>query len=53
MRGASLKSVQKQLGHTTLEMTERYAHLSNQFQREEVNRNRLKLNQKVGRGDWI
>ena len=51
MRGASLKSVQKQLGHTTLEMTERYAHLSNQFQREEVNRHRLKL--KVGRGDWI
>jgi len=51
--GAFLKNVQKQLGHTTLKMTERYAHLSDQFQREEVNRNRLKLNQKVGRGDWI
>ena len=38
MRGASLKSVQQQLGHTTLKMTERYAHLSDQFQREEVNR---------------
>jgi len=38
MRGASLKSVQKQLGHTTLKMTERYAHISDQFQREEVNR---------------
>ena len=38
MRGASLKSVQQQLGHTTLKMTERYAHLSDQFQRDEVNR---------------
>ena len=38
MRGASLKSVQQQLGHTTLKMTERYAHISDQFQREEVNR---------------
>jgi len=37
MRGASLKSVQQQLGHTTLKMTERYAHLSDQFQREQVN----------------
>lgn len=36
--GASLKSVQQQLGHTTLKMTERYAHLSDHFQREEVNR---------------
>jgi integrase len=38
MRGASLKSVQQQLGHSTLKMTERYAHISDQFQREEVNR---------------
>jgi integrase len=38
MRGASLKSVQERLGHTTLKMTERYAHLNDQFQRAEVNR---------------
>jgi integrase len=38
MRGASLKGVQQQLGHTTLKMTEKYAHMSDQFQREEVNR---------------
>ncbi|MBU1206462.1 MAG: site-specific integrase [Proteobacteria bacterium] len=38
MRGASLKSVQEHLGHTTLKMTERYAHLNDQFQRDEVNR---------------
>jgi hypothetical protein len=38
MRGATLKRVQQQLGHSTLKMTEEYAHISDQFQREEVNR---------------
>jgi hypothetical protein len=36
--GASLKSVQQHLGHITLKMTGRYAHLRDQLQRDEVNR---------------
>ena len=38
MRGASMKTVQEHLGHTTIAMTQRYSHLSKDFQREEVNR---------------
>jgi len=38
MRGASMKAVQEHLGHTTIAMTQRYSHLSKDFQREEVNR---------------
>jgi len=38
MRGASLKAVQDHLGHTSLMMTQRYAHLSPEFQRSEVER---------------
>jgi len=38
MRGASLKTVQEHLGHTTIAMTQRYSHLSRDFQREEINR---------------
>jgi integrase len=38
MRGASMKAVQEHLGHTTIAMTQRYSHLSRDFQREEVNR---------------
>ena len=36
MRGASMKAVQVHLGHTTLAMTERYAHLSPDFLKSEV-----------------
>jgi integrase len=36
MKGASLKSVQEHLGHTSLTMTQKYAHLSPEFQRAEV-----------------
>jgi integrase len=38
MRGASVKAVQEHLGHTSIAMTQRYSHLSRDFQREEVNR---------------
>ncbi len=38
MRGASMKAVQEHLGHTTIAMTQRYSHLSKDFQREEINR---------------
>ena len=38
MRGASPKAVQKHLNHSSLSMTERYAHLSQDFQRSEVER---------------
>ncbi len=38
MRGASMKAVQEHLGHTTVAMTQRYSHLSKEFQKEEVNR---------------
>jgi len=36
MRGVSLKAVQELLGHTTIEMTMRYAHLSPEVTREAV-----------------
>ena len=32
------RAVQEHLGHTTIAMTQRYSHLSRDFQREEVNR---------------
>jgi hypothetical protein len=38
MPGASLKAVQEHLGHTSLTMTQRYAHLSPEFRRSEVER---------------
>ena len=37
MRGASLKTVQEHLGHTHITMTQRYSHLTKDFQREQVN----------------
>jgi integrase len=38
MRGASLKSVQEHLNHSSLAMTQRYAHLAPEFQKAEVER---------------
>jgi len=37
MKGASLKAVQEHLGHSCIAMTERYSHLSENFQREQIN----------------
>jgi len=37
MRGASLKAAQQHLGHTSIAMTQRYSHLSQDFQKEQVN----------------
>ncbi len=36
MRGVALKAVQELLGHTTMEMTMRYAHLSPDVKRDAV-----------------
>lgn len=36
MRGGSIKALQKILGHKTIQMTMRYAHLSREFAREEI-----------------
>ncbi|RLB83091.1 MAG: hypothetical protein DRH17_03290 [Deltaproteobacteria bacterium] len=36
MRGGKLKTLKKILGHKTLQMTMRYAHLSNEFAKEEI-----------------
>lgn len=36
MRGASMKAVQEHLNHSSPTMTNRYAHLSDKFQREQV-----------------
>jgi integrase len=36
MGGASLKTVQEHLGHSTLAMTQRYAHLSKNFKKDEI-----------------
>ena len=33
-----MKAVQEHLGHTKITMTQRYAHLSKEYQAEEVNR---------------
>jgi len=38
MWGASMKSVQEHLGHTSLAMTERYSHLSPEYMRSELER---------------
>ena len=37
MRGASLKEVQELLGHKTMAMTMRYAHLSEEHKKKAVN----------------
>jgi len=46
MKGVALKAVQELLGHTTLEMTMRYAHLSPEVRTDAVNR----LDAQVGAG---
>ena len=38
MEGASMKTAQEHLEHTSPSMTQRYAHLSNEFRREEIQR---------------
>jgi integrase len=38
MRGASLKTVQEHLGHTSIAMTQRYSHPSKEFVREDIQR---------------
>ena len=38
MRAAPLASVQKHLNHSDIKMTQRYAHLAEQFQKEQVNK---------------
>lgn len=38
MRGASLAAVQKHLNHKDFKMTQRYAHLAERFQKEQVNK---------------
>ena len=37
MKGGSLKSLQEILGHSKIEMTMKYAHLSQEYKRKEVN----------------
>jgi integrase len=37
MSGATLLTVQKQLGHTNIAMTQRYSHLASDFERQQVN----------------
>jgi hypothetical protein len=36
MRGASMKAVQEHLNHSSPTMTNRYAHISEKFQREQI-----------------
>lgn len=38
MRGASLKTVQEHLGHTSIAMIQRCSHLSKEFVREDIQR---------------
>jgi integrase len=56
MRGASLKTVQEHLGHSTITMTQRYSHLSRDFQKEQIqllNGLCLKNGKKIVRNDQI
>ena len=51
MAGVSLRAVQTMLGHSTIQVTEKYAHLAPDFQEREAER--LKLDVQVGLGNLV
>jgi integrase len=51
MAGVSLRAVQTMLGHSTIQVTEKYAHLAPDFQEREADR--LKLDVQIGLGGLV